>query len=144
MRKPIIISACLVGQNTRYDGGNARSEEAMNELQGRQAIPVCPEMLGGLPCPRPRAEIQGGNGMDVLDFKARVVNENGTDVTKEFIKGAEAVLRIARAAKADTAFFKEKSPSCGVENICAGGVIVKGSGVAAAMLLSEGFIVKGF
>ncbi len=141
---PIIISACLLGLNTRYDAGSARSPEAVRRLEGRAFIPVCPEQLGGLPTPRPRAELICGSGADVLKGNCRVMDERGLDVTENFVRGAQEVLRIARLSGSAEAFLKEKSPSCGVTTVVKGGDIVAGEGVTAALLKTEGVAVKGF
>ncbi len=141
---PVIVSACLLGLRTRYDGGDAFSMEAAALLEGRIVVPVCPEQLGGLPTPRPRAEITGGGGEDVLEGAAWVLDEHGVDVTMKFMKGAMDVLQIARLSGAREAYLKEKSPSCASSVICRGGACVKGMGVTAALLEREGITVKGF
>jgi len=144
MTKMVIVSACLLGLKTRYDGNDALSAEALKELNGAIPIPVCPEALGGLPTPRPRAEIEDGNGTDVLNGAASVVDENGRDCTAEFIRGALAVLEIACLTGAREAFLKEKSPSCGVALISKKGEQEKGSGVTTALLQEGGIEIKGF
>lgn len=144
MTKTVIVSACLMGLKTRYDGRDALSNEALKELRGAIPFPVCPEELGGLPTPRPRAEIGSGNGMAVLCNGSRVVDENGRDCTASFLKGAHAVLEIARLSGARVAFLKEKSPSCGVKLISKKGTSEPGMGVTAALLKKEGLEVKGF
>lgn len=141
---PVIVSACLLGLRTRYDGNDAFSMEAAALLEGRVAVPVCPEQLGGLPTPRAKAAITSGNGMAVLDGKADVFDETGADVTVKFVKGAMDTLQIARLCGAEEAFLKEKSPSCGVSLICRAGACVNGMGVTAALLMKEGITVKGF
>ncbi len=144
VRKPVVVSACLIGINTRYNGGNALSSEAMEMLKGNFAIPACPEQLGGLPTPRPKASIIEGEGSGVLDGKSRVKDENGADVTGQFLKGAEEFLKIVRLSGAGTVLLKEKSPSCGVSLICGDSGCISGSGVAATLLKREGFDIKGF
>jgi len=141
---PVIVSACLLGLKTRYDGTDALDKDALSLLKGRLVVPVCPEQLGGLPTPRPRAEITTGGGLDVIESRARVFAETGVDVTEEFLKGAAATLRIARLTGAREACLKEKSPSCGSSVICRGSERVQGMGVTAALLIKEGIIVKGF
>lgn len=143
-RPPVIVSACLLGIQTRHDGGHARCEEALRRLAGRVAIPVCPEQLGGLPTPRPRASIQSGSGADVLAGRSHVTDSNGEDVTSRFIAGAQAVLQIARLTGATEAFLKEKSPSCGVTSIKRDDEVINGSGVTATMLKEAGIKVVGF
>jgi len=90
-----IVSACLAGVRCRYDGEDREDPKVLELLAGGEAVPVCPEQLGGLPTPRSRAEFVGGDGEDVLDGRARVVSEEGVDVTDFFLRGAEEVLRIA-------------------------------------------------
>jgi uncharacterized protein YbbK (DUF523 family) len=137
-----LISACLLGIDCRYDGGNCRSEEALGLIDSVDLVPVCPEQLGGLPTPRPGADIHGGDGYDVLDGSARVVSDDGTDVTAEFINGARQVLKIARLYGASTALLKQRSPSCGCGQICRGTDVVPGDGVTAALLKREGLQVN--
>jgi uncharacterized protein YbbK (DUF523 family) len=108
-------------------------------------LSLCPEVLGGLPTPRPPAEIQGGDGDDVLEGQARVMNTEGRDITTEFLAGAQKVLRVAHRWGIKVAILKARSPSCGVGQIHDGsfsGRLVKGDGVTAALLKREGIIVR--
>ena len=134
----IIVSACLMGINCRYDGGNCLKEVLISILSKDVFIPVCPEQLGGLPTPRLPSQIVSGNGKDVLDGKARVLDSSGMDVTDNFIRGANEVINIAGLMKVDTAFMKEYSPSCGVCHIKRNGVNVEGMGVASSLLSAKG------
>lgn len=141
----ILVSACLVGERCRYDGGGFDRYPELSRLvaEGR-ALPVCPEQLGGLPTPRPPAEIQGGDGRDVLEGSARIRREDGTDVTDAFLAGARETLEIARQCGATSAVLKARSPSCGGKQIYAGnfdGTLKPGPGVTAAMLEREGLAV---
>ena len=159
----ILVSACLMGLNTRYDGGNSyRSElsEIADELfRGATLLPFCPEQLGGLPTPRPKSGIKGSDGQeglhekdevdgsDVLRGSARVFSESGADVTEEFLRGASEVLRIAERYKGGNnrlrgVILKEKSPSCGVNLISGGSERRRGVGVTTAMLLDSGKVRK--
>jgi uncharacterized protein YbbK (DUF523 family) len=109
-----------------------------------KAITVCPEILGGLPTPRPSLELQGGNGYDVHKGKARVKTADGLDVTEEFCKGAEIVLALARELQPSSIILKEVSPSCGSNLIRDGsytGNRIPGIGVTAALLKQSGFKV---
>lgn len=142
MERRYLVSACLAGEACAYDG-QARPCPAVMQLvrQGR-AVPVCPEYLGGLPVPRPPAEIKDGSGRDVLAGRARVINWNGCDVTEAFVKGARAALEIARAQSIRAAILKSRSPSCGYRWIYDGtftGKLRPGDGVTAALLLDAGF-----
>ncbi|HHX87742.1 MAG TPA: DUF523 domain-containing protein [Firmicutes bacterium] len=136
-----LVSACLLGINCRYDGGNNLHPQIIKLVERRIFIPVCPEQLGGLPTPRPPAEIQGGDGYLVLTGKAAVVNIEGADVTGYFIRGAEQTLKLARIYRARGAFLKARSPSCGASQIYGGGFrkqLIEGCGVTAALLKSHG------
>lgn len=140
----ILISSCLAGLATRYDGKDNYREELAELLRQGQAVLVCPEQLGGLPTPRPPAEIVGGNGDDVLDGRAKVMTSGGQDVTEAFIKGAEQALLAARAVRADYAILKESSPSCGGMKIYDGTFSrtkQPGFGVTAALLRRNGIAV---
>lgn len=134
----IIVSACLMGINCRYDGGNCLNETLISILSKDVFIPLCPEQLGGLPTPRLPSHIAFGTGNDVLNNKSRLLDSSGKDVTEYFIQGANEVLHIARLMKVDTAFMKEFSPSCGVRYIKRDGVEVEGMGVTVALLSTIG------
>ncbi len=141
----ILVSACLCGVHCRYDGKAKPDEEIMALLREGKAIPVCPEQLGGLPVPRPPAEIMEGDGADVLNGSARVCNRLGQDVTQAFVLGAEETLNIARLSGAHKAILKANSPSCGVDVIYDGSFSGKtriGDGVAAALLRNNGITVE--
>jgi hypothetical protein len=86
----ILVSACLLGQPVRFDGTGRRSDDALFERWRREGrlVPFCPEVRGGLPVPRPPAEISGGSGADVLDGRAAILTPDGTDVTRHFVLGA--------------------------------------------------------
>lgn len=131
-------SACLVGMNTRYDGGSSLDPTVHKLFLEGKVIPLCPEQLGGLTTPRPRAEILGGSGADVINGKAAVGLEDGTDATLQFVRGAEETLKVARELGITRFYFKCHSPSCGVGKIKVGGALVDGDGVCAALLLREG------
>lgn len=107
------------------------------------AAPVCPEMLAGLPTPRPAAEIESGDGRSVLRGKARVRNRVGADLTGLFIAGAKKGTKIARLIGCKEAWLREKSPSCGVSSIYRNGILTRGMGVFAAALLGEKLKLRG-
>jgi uncharacterized protein YbbK (DUF523 family) len=140
-REIVIVSACLIGMNTRFDGGDAKDEQVFSG--GNILIPLCPEELGGLPTPRPPAEITGGSGNDVLDGARKIIDSNAIDVTTNFIKGAEIVLKIAKLLGAKRAILKEGSPSCGVNRIKRAGADKEGMGVTTALLTKNGITIKG-
>ena len=134
----LLISACLLGVNCKYDGGNnALPPETLAALRQRfELVPVCPEQLGGLPTPRVPSERLG----------ARVLTREGADVTEAFRKGASAALRIARENGCRRALLKTNSPSCGSGRIYDGsfsGRLIPGDGVAAELLKHENFEVFG-
>ena len=131
-------SACLVGLNTRHDGTHALDLFVHRLFREGEAVPFCPEQLGGLTTPRKRSEIVGGTGEDVLDGKARVLLEDGTDVTENFLRGAGEVLKAVRELRLKRFYMRAKSPSCGVGLIYVEGRLAEGNGVCAAALLREG------
>lgn len=142
--KKSLVSACLLGVNCRYDGGNSLNEDALKQNETDELIPVCPEEAGGLPTPRPPVEIVGGDGNDVLDGKAKVLTANGEDKTEEFLKGAKHTLTLAQSQGATSAILKSKSPSCGCAKIYDGafsGKLVSGDGVTTALLKRHGIKV---
>ena len=142
----ILISACLIGRRVRYDGQASTLRDRLVDTwheQGR-LVPICPEVAGGLPVPRPAAEIQGGGGEAVLDGHARLVTGEGNDVSDAFVAGARLALALARREKCRIALLKARSPSCGSSTIYDGSFAGKqrpGAGVAAALLRRHGIAV---
>jgi uncharacterized protein YbbK (DUF523 family) len=143
-RSKYIVSACLAGLECRYNGKHKESKLIKHLLSKGKAIPICPEQIGGLPTPRPPAEIVNGTGLDVLERQARVLNLKGEDVTEFFIRGAFQMLKLAKIIGCKRAILKDKSPSCGTKKIFDGsfsGVLREGQGVTAALLSREGIEV---
>ncbi len=143
-KRIIVISSCLVGMNTTYTGESNRKALFVRMLERGEVVPVCPEQLGGLTTPRLPSEIEHGCGQDVINGKARVIHNNGMDVTANFLRGAKEVLRLARSINPPLIIFKERSPSCGVHRIYDGSfsnVLVEGEGVTTALLRRHGFRV---
>jgi uncharacterized protein YbbK (DUF523 family) len=138
---PVIVSACLLGMRTRYDGGSKETAALVEYVRSSCVVPLCPEQLGGLPTPRPKASLQGGDGAAVLAGSARVLDEAGRDVTEEFVRGAREMAAFARMAGARYAVLKEKSPSCGVEKVYVEGRLTDGCGVTTAALRELGIEV---
>lgn len=137
----ILVSACLAGVNCAWDGRDRLDPEIKKMVDSGLAKAICPEVAGGRPVPRTRTEITGGSGEDVLEGMARVYDENGIDVTAEFLKGAEAALNMAKRFNIKEAVLKSKSPSCGVGKIYDGtfkGKLLHGDGVTTALLKKEG------
>ena len=140
----ILVSACLLGDPVRWDGGSRSLSQGL--IPGWQAagrlVPVCPERAGGLPVPRPRAEIEpGATAAQVLGGSARVLDEHGADVSTAFLAGAAAAVDLARAEGCRFALLTEGSPSCGVRAVADGrfaGTRVPGQGVTAAALERAG------
>jgi uncharacterized protein YbbK (DUF523 family) len=140
----ILISACLVGEPTRFDGTAVPCEapEIAQWQQEGRLLPVCPEVAGGCPVPRPPAEIEpDGTAETVLAGCARVRDTSGADVSEAFMRGAEATLETARRAGARLAVLKDRSPSCGSRVIHDGtfsGRTIAGRGLAAELLTRHG------
>ena len=130
----ILVSACLLGENCKYSGGNNRSEKVLAFLEGHEVFPVCPEVMGGLPTPRQPAEIVHGE----------VINREGVSVDDEYRLGAKVALDIAMREKIDLAILQSRSPSCGVKQIYDGtftGTKIPGQGIFAGQLMAHGFAV---
>lgn len=128
----ILVSACLLGENCKYSGGNNRNEAVLSFLRGKDYVTVCPELLGGLPCPRPPAEIVGG----------KVMNREGEDVTAAFRRGAEKALLLAKKHRVECCILKANSPSCGCAMIYDGtfcGKRIPGMGLTARLLADHGY-----
>lgn len=132
----ILVSACLLGVACRYDGKRKPNEAVIALKEKYNLIPVCPEIMGGLPTPRLPSEIRGET----------VIMENGEDVTDKYSRGAEETLRLARLFGCGKAVLKEKSPSCGSGRIYDGTfskTLTEGNGITAGMLLANGIRVAG-
>ena len=139
----VLVSACLLGLRTRYDGAHRRREDVVRMLGSCRLVPVCPEQLGGLATPRPPAELDSGDGGAVLDGCARVIAAGGADVTGPYLQGAELTAQMAELLGARRAILKEGSPACGVRRIRRHGEDVEGCGVTAALLRRRGVQVEG-
>lgn len=134
--EPLLISACLLGVSCRYDG-KSKPLPGIEKLRERYAlIPVCPEILGGLPTPRAPSERRG----------EKVLTEDGRDVTAEYDRGASEILRLAAFFGCKKALLKERSPACGSGKIYDGTftkTLTDGFGVAAELLSQNGVSVFG-
>lgn len=129
-----MVSACLLGENCKYNGGNNRCEKVIEFLQGHEVIAVCPEVMGGLAVPRVPAEICNG----------KVITVEGADVDREFRHGASQALSLALDKSIDLAILQSRSPSCGVHEIYDGTFsrhLIPGEGVFAALLKEKGIKV---
>ena len=130
----VMVSACLLGENCKYNGGNNLNPDLLRLLSGHTVIPVCPEVLGGLPVPRIPAEIVNG----------AVVNREGISVDDAFRRGAEKALELAAAERPDLVILQSRSPSCGTRQVYDGtfsGTLARGKGVFAEMVADAGFRV---
>ena len=136
MKEKLLISACLLGRNCKYNGGNNYHPLTEKLRERYDLVPVCPECFGGLPIPHDPSERVGD----------RVLSRSGADVTAAFQKGAEKTVEAARKAGARKAVLKERSPSCGFGAIYDGtftGTVVPGDGVAAEGVAAEGVAILG-
>lgn len=136
MKTKIIVSACLLGENCKYSGGNNKCDEVIALAEKFEIISVCPECFGGLPIPRVPSEIRDG----------RVYSKTGEDLTEAFLSGAEQTLYIAKEANAPCAVLKENSPSCGFGKIYDGtfsGNKIDGNGITAQLLYDNEIQVFG-
>ena len=130
----VMVSACLLGTNCKYDGGNNRNEKLLHYIKGKEVVAVCPELLGGLVAPRPPVELRSN----------RAINNLGEDVTVAFRSGAAAVLALAKEEQPSLIILQARSPSCGVRRIYDGSFqhrLVPGSGITAQLLKDAGFVV---
>lgn len=144
--KKILISACLLGENVRYDAKIKSYQSAllMQLKKTYQLIPFCPEVEGGLPIPRPPSEIQEGDGFSIVEGSAKIYNIEKRDVTKNFLLGAKKALAVVQQEDIHVVILKSKSPSCGNDQIYDGtfsGTLKKGKGVTAALFEQEGIVV---
>ncbi|NWF37447.1 DUF523 domain-containing protein [Mariprofundus sp. KV] len=141
----IMVSACLLGEKVRYDGGDCCQAGLIAQWQSEgRLIAICPEVAGGLPVPRPPAEMVLGDADFVLRGCGKICTEHGADVTDAFVDGAEKALALCIRHKIGLAILKEGSPSCGVSRINDGrfsGVKVEGEGVTARLLRRHGIAV---
>nr|WP_199066508.1 DUF523 domain-containing protein [Chromobacterium sp. ASV5] len=142
-KPPLLISACLLGQPVRYDAASKPlpPERLARLTRDYRLVPVCPECLGGLPTPRPAAEITGGDAAAVWQGRAKVATKAGDDVTAAFRRGAREALALARAEGCAQALLKANSPSCGGARVYDGsfsGCLRPGEGVAAHWLRRHG------
>ena len=130
----ILVSACLVGLNCKYNGKNNYNEKIFELVKEGKAIPICPEQLGGLTTPRKPSEIKYING------ERRVINIDGVDVTEEYERGAKEVLELAKKLNITKVILKDRSPACGKGKIYDGtfnGNLVEGNGILTDLLIKN-------
>lgn len=132
----LLVSACLAGIKCRYSGGSCEDPVIVDMVRQGKALPVCPELLGGLGTPRPSCEI-----VQDPDKGLRVCSRDGRDFTAEFNRGAKRTLAIAKALGCKKAIFKSRSPSCGCGLVHDGSFsnrLISGNGLATDLLLKQG------
>ena len=132
----VLISACLLGDNVKYSGGNNLTQELVTMLEkyNVKIVKICPECFAGLPIPRVPSEIR----------EDKVFSKDGRDITEEFLSGAEKTYQIAKRKQVDFAILKERSPSCGSSFIYDGsfsGKVIEGQGLTAKKLSKENIII---
>lgn len=135
----ILVSSCLAGINCKYNGKNNLHPFFENLVNSGKAVPICPEQLGGLTTPRIPAEIVKDNTGNL-----RVITKTGTDVTKEYILGAERALAAAKALGITTAVLQSRSPSCGCGAVYDGTFsknLIIGNGITAELFMKNGIKV---
>ena len=128
----IMVSACLAGENCKYNGGNNRNEKVLKLMTDNEVITICPEKMGGLPIPRIPSEIRDGI----------VTAKDGRIVDAEFRAGAAKCLEIAKREQPELIVLQSRSPSCGVKQRYDGtfsGTLIDGQGVTAQLLMENGF-----
>lgn len=134
MKMKVLVSACIMGCNCKYNGGNNLNPKVVEFLKDKEIIEICPEMLAGMSIPRASAEIVDGY----------VTEYNGRDVHKEYEKGVELALEKIKDENIDLAILQSRSPTCGVNNIYDGnfnGKLIKGNGLFAKALIESGYKV---
>lgn len=134
MKEKILVSACLLGVNCKYDGSNNDNEKVNEYIKDKEIIIICPEIMGGLTTPREPSEI----------LSKKVISKSGKNVTINFKRGAEEALMLAQKFNVKKALLKSKSPSCGCGQIYDGtfsGNLIKGDGITTELLKKHGIEV---
>ena len=137
----VLVSACLAGRACAYDGSHRANEVILQLVREDRAVLVCPEEEGGLPTPRPAAEIEGGDGAGVLEGRNRVVTDAGADVSAQYLEGARIAVERASSEGCRAAILKARSPACGCGAVSDGSFtrqLGDGDGVTAAALRTAG------
>ena len=134
MSKKVVVSACLMGRNCKYNGGNNYNEQLVERLKGREIIEVCPEVAAGMLVPRPAVEILNG----------RIVRADGTDWDRIYRDGVDVVLKQLEGEDIEYAVLQSRSPTCGVKEIYDGSFSkkrIKGQGILAEALAKRGILL---
>lgn len=127
----IAVSACLLGHNCKYNGGNNRSQKVLNYIEGHTVLPVCPEVIGGLPTPRVPVELKNG----------KAINRDGEDMTSYFCRGVALTMEKIKQESIELAILQPRSPSCGTKQIYDGSFsksLIDGKGMFAQALSDVG------
>ncbi|MBP1864003.1 uncharacterized protein YbbK (DUF523 family) [Clostridium tetanomorphum] len=135
MSMKVLVSACVLGCNCKYNGRNNRNEAVIEYLKGKEVLSICPEMLANMPIPRPCAEI-----VDEV-----VMDDKGNNVDSDYRKAVALALEKIEGEKIDLAILQSRSPTCGVNNIYDGtftGKLISGQGLFAKALITKGYPVK--
>ena len=130
----ILVSACLLGENCKYNGGNNLDPAVLEFLRGQEVLPVCPELAAGLGCPRPPVEIVNGV----------VTDRDGNVVDGALRRAVEEILQNLKGKDISCAVLKSRSPTCGVRQVYDGtftGTLKDGMGILAEALYNAGYLV---
>lgn len=130
----VVVSACLLGRNCKYSGGNNYNAKVASFVEGKTVIEICPEISAGMPIPRPPVELVGGVAMDI----------NGKNVDEQYRRGVECTLEQLHGKEVDCVILQSRSPTCGVKQIYDGsfrGTLIEGRGLLAEALIDNGYRV---
>lgn len=136
MNNKILVSACLTGENCRYNGSNSLNKELLEKLKNENIIKCCPELLANQPTPRASCNIHNGDGHDVIKGNAKIIGNDGKDYTKEYLAGASKGLELAKKYNIKKVYLQQRSPTCGYGKIYTpdGKNFKEGNGIFAALL----------
>jgi len=141
VKEMVLVSACLLGLKCCYNGCDNTNTDVIELRNNYSLIPVCPEQLAGFPTPRPPAFFIEGDGKDTLAGKDNIINDRGKKVAKHFCKGAKQALKICKVLDIKMVVLKERSPSCGTNQIYLQEKLTNGMGVTASLLKLNGIRV---
>jgi uncharacterized protein YbbK (DUF523 family) len=136
----VLISSCIAGIKCRYNAASSYNEDLLKSI-GCNYMHICPEILAGFKVPRKSCEIFGGTGEDVLAGNAKIIDQDGLDITKQMLIGVEKALKICLENKVTKAYLHAKSPTCGYNKIYDGSfssILKKGNGIFSALLIKNG------
>jgi len=137
----ILVSACLAGINCNYKGESKPNKKIIELIKKGKAIPICPEQLGGLATPRSGARILSNKGLDIIENRSRLITDDSQDVTDQYLRGAQEILKIIDDFNVLTVILKQGSPSCGNGKTQGGEErreLVQEDGVTVALLKKNG------